>query len=28
MVWLPKLLKGFTDTLPEIKAMLRGRELT
>jgi hypothetical protein len=23
MVWLPTSLKGFTDTLPEIKAMLR-----
>jgi len=23
MVWLPTALKGFTDTLPEIKAMLR-----
>jgi hypothetical protein len=23
MVWLPTPLKGFTDTLPEIKAMLR-----
>ena len=23
MVWLPSSLKGFTDTLPEIKAMLR-----
>jgi hypothetical protein len=23
MIWLPTALKGFTDTLPEIKAMLR-----
>ena len=23
MIWLPTSLKGFTDTLPEIKAMLR-----